>query len=317
MAVKQGQEDNSVEREESGDINTIEIQPEPDEREEDDDDDDGGDEGPPAAQQQRPSKRRRSEQYRQTQETAARVPELERQLQETRQAMAQMQGMFQMDMHQRQHGTNPHKELEDRVQAAYDEQNRHYEQFMARAAKMTPEERDKEARRAMELDRKKAEAQFDLVSAQRGIGRAPSAQEMEQRAFQAQLNARYPDLVNTRAGQAGMLILQQKLLQGKPFTWETLDEAADEARGQFGMQRPGKAPAPTRETRAKYEGLPRGGAPSQGQRSAAPIKITKNQDKMVAAMYPDLYAENANKARQKWWNNFGKKSQERARGVNE
>ena len=315
MAIKQGQDENSVERDDDDAGGTIEIQPEPDAGEGDDEEDDEGE--PEPSRQARPSKGRRGEAFRQAREQAAQVPELQRQLNETREAMARMQGMFQQDMHQRQHGANPYKDLEDRVQAAYDEQNRHYEQFMARAPKLTPEERDKEARRAMELDRKKAEAQFELVAAQRGIGRTPSAQEMEQRAFQAQLNARYPDLVGTRAGQAGMLILQNKLLQGQPYTWETIDAAADEARAQFNMPSGRRQPAPNEATKAKYSGIPRGGGGGAKPNAAAPTKITKNQDKMVAAMYPAMYAENPNKARQKWWNNFGKKSTERRPGGEE
>lgn len=301
MAILQGQE--SPVGGNAGDEELIEIEPEavPAGDDDDDDDDSVPEQAPEGGKRLRPSKARRVGNYK---ELADRAERLERELSEQRTASARMQGMFEQDLRTRQQtGKHP---LEEAVDRAFEEQEAHYNYFVSNAKNMTAEDQQKAQRRARELEERKADAQFNLRAARSGMARAPSPEQQQQQAFQMQLNARYPDLVGHRAGQAGMLILQQKLLSGKPNTWETYDEAADEARAQYNLPGANRKPKPTGVEQARYAGIPKGAGAGAGN-TIAPTKITKKQAEMAERMYPSM---DPGKARQKWWNEIGKKSQQ-------
>jgi hypothetical protein len=282
-------------------LNTILVEEpvEPD-TDEDDDDDAGQPEAPPENAKAR--KRQRGSNYRELTETTKR---LEQQLQEERTARARMEGLMQASLQQpRQQQTGPHP-IDQELDRVFEEQDSFYKLLTSRTDKLSPQEQTEATRRARELEIRKGELLAARANLRMGVGRAQSPQEVQQQAFQAQLQMRYPDIAaHAQASEYGGHLARAKIAaKGGVVTWDLLDEAAEETRKQFGMTSAHKPPPPTKETKAKYVGTSKG-AGSNGNGENKPIRIDKKQAQMAENAYPHLPA---GKAHQKWWNEVGKK----------
>lgn len=286
------------------DFNTVIVEPEP--VEPDDDDPDGG-EGSPEAEErpeQRPSRTERRNQragnYKELKETTAR---LEQALQQEREARARMEGLMQANMRPPQQQQGPHPAVLE-VREAMREQDEFYKAFTAQLPTMTEAQKEQAAQRAQDLEVKKGLAMTRLALAQQGIGQAPQPQQIRQMAFQEQLNMRYADIAaDPKATELGGHIARAMFAEGKPQTWETLDEAAEETRRRLGMKSTKVAPKPTERQQSRFVGAPKGPA-AGGPAEAKPLRITKKQAQMAENAYPSLPP---GKAHQKWWNEVGKK----------
>ncbi len=283
------------------DFNTVIVEPEPVEP---DDDDGDEDEGPPETRQpeQRPSRaerrRARAGNFNELKESNER---LQRELQETRQAQARMEGLLQANMRPQQQGPHP---AQLAVDEALREQDEFYQMFHATVANMTPAQKEESSRRARALEIKKGVAMAQLANAQSGVGRGADPNQIRQLAFQEQLNMRYADIAaDPRAAELGGHIARALIAERGAATWEILDEAAEETRRRLGMKSTRVAPKPTERQKAQFVSAPKGaGAGSAAE--AKPLRITKKQAQMAENAYPGLPA---GKAHQKWWNEVGKK----------
>lgn len=274
----------------------------PPETEDDDDDSDDGESGPepgPQPSQRQQRRRERAANYRQLAETTTRLQE---ELAQEREARARMQGLIEAGLQQRQ-PQGPHP-LEQAVEDVLRRQEEHFNYYAANGAKMTEQQRADAARRARELEIEKSRALFALHGAQAGYQRV-DPQMAEQQRFQIQVDARYPDIAaNPRAARVGRAILDRMLAEGKPFTWETFDEAAEETRRNPALGlKPKGAPSPTPRQRQQYAGSPKG--PAAGTKETPrKITLTKGEVAMAEKMYPGLEPRQAHL---KWYNEIGKK----------
>lgn len=284
-------------------LNSVIVEPEPVEPDTDDDDDDA-DPAPPSPETGRPSRQERRRQragnYNELKETTAR---LEAALQQEREARARMEGLMQANLQQPRQQQGPHP-AEQAVRDAMREQDEFYKSFTAQLPNMSEAQKQQAGERAQELEVKKGLAMTRLALAQQGIGRGPDPQQIRQLAFQEQLNQTFPDIAaDPKAMELGGHIARAMFAEGKPQTWETLHEAAEETRRRLGMKSTRQPPKPTERQQARFTGAskgPTGGATAE----AKPLRITKKQAQMAENAYPNLPP---GKAHQKWWNEVGKK----------
>lgn len=294
-----------MQRKADEELGTVLVEPEPVEADTDEGDDDDDDSGsaPAADLAPRPSRKERraarAGNFNELKETNER---LARELQETRQAQARMEGMLQANLQRpQQQGPHPIDQELDRV---FEEQDQFYQNYSANVGKMSPEERSTAVKRARDLEIRKGELLAQRSMLRAGVGRAPDPNQIRQMAFQEQLNMRYADIAaDPKATELGGHIARAMFAEGKPQTWETLDEAAEETRRRLGMKSTRVAPKPTPRQQAPFVGTPKGPATGGGT-SSGPVRITKKQAQMAESAYPSLPAA---KAHQKWWNEVGKK----------
>ncbi len=285
--------------EELHELNSVVVEPEP--AEPDDDDDDEGTSEPEQRPSRRERRRQRASGYNELKETNER---LARELQETRLAQQRMQGMLEANLYRPQQQQGPHP-LEQAVDEVLREQDEFYQSYSANLPKMTEVQREQAQARARELEKKKMAAVVRLENARMGVSQGPQPQQIRQMAFQEQLNMRYSDIAaDTKASEIGGHIARRMFAEGKPQTWETLDEAAEETRRVMGWQSKTRAPKPTPRDQQRFTGTPKGPSGGGGTKEAGPIRISKKQAQMAENANPHLPAP---KAHQKWWNEVGKK----------
>lgn len=287
-----------TQEDELNELNSVVVEPEPAEPDDDDDDEPEPEAGRPPRRERR---RQRSANYNELKEKSER---LERELQATREAQAHMQGLLQANLQRPQQQQGPHP-LEQDIENILREQDEFYQGYTAALPKMSEAQREQALRRARELEVKKGVAMARLANAQMGIGQAPQPQQIRAMAFQEQLNMRYSDIAaDPKAAELGGHIARAMFAEGKPQTWETLDEAAEETRRRLGWKSTRVAPKPTPQTQQKFTGVSKGPGAGGSTQEARPTRISKKQAQMAEAAYPDLPPA---KAHQKWWNEVGKK----------
>jgi hypothetical protein len=120
-------------------------------------------------------------------------------------------------------------------------------------------------------------------------------------AAQAQIGARYPDIVQNERAALWMTHRHMQMVQaeGKPNTWETADLAAAETRRAFKM---GQRPAPDAVTKARYSGV--GGGANGHANGDGSIEMTPKFKRMAEALHPD---DKPSVAWKKWAQGPGKK----------
>jgi hypothetical protein len=203
--------------------------------------------------------------------------------------------------------SNPAEALQKELEQINEEQALVYRQAQQLGEKLTAEDYAKINKKANELELKKHRVMSRLVQAETQTRPGQAQEYIQQQVFQQQLNVRFPDLVNTHAGQWGMQRYQQLLLEGKPAGWDTLEQAAEDARKQYGMPSRRQAP-PTQQEKSKLVGTSKGGN-GAGVATDKPrtIRLSKDQLRMVQAWNPSLYAKDEKKAARQWWDQIGSK----------
>lgn len=286
-------------------LNTITVEPDPVEPDDDDDDDDDAPE-PAQTAETRPSRKERRRQragnYNELKESNER---LARELQQTREAQARMEGLMQANLRPQQQQQGPHP-LEQAVEDVLREQDEFYQSYSAALPKMTEAQKEQAAARARALEIKKGTAMARLANAQMGVGPQPNIQQQQQQAFQMQVDSRYPDLAGAseQARRWGWMRVEQLRLENRHTNiWDLMDEAADETRKKFNIGPARSAPKPTPQTQAKFVGAGKGAA-GGGTAENKAFKITKKQAELAKNAYPNLPEK---QAYQKWWNEVGKK----------
>lgn len=288
---------------ELNDLNSVIVEPEaPEPEPPDEDDEEPGTTPAPGARPSRKERRgQRSAGYNEMKETSERQA---RELQETRLAMARMEGLMQANMRQPQQGPHP---AETDVRNVLRDQHVWYQKYSADMAsgKMSQEAMRAAEREAEDLEIRKGVAISRLAMVQSGVGQAPNQQQVRAMAFQEQLNMRYSDIAaDPKATEIGGHIARRMFAEGKPQTWETLDEAAEETRKLMNWKSARTPPKPSETTKAKFIATGKGPGAGGSTNESKPIRITKKQATMAENAYPNLSPE---KARQKWWNEVGKK----------
>ena len=134
--------------------------------------------------------------------------------------------------------------------------------------------------------------------------RGMSQQDLQAAVAVQRLNSEHADVMgNPHAAHYFRGAYMQLRAMGKPDEWETINLAAAKARELAGMQPKGGRPAPSRGTRAKFEGAPRSGGHGAGG-GRATGRMTAELKKMAHALYGDPNKDE-NKRDQKFANEFG------------
>ncbi len=230
-----------------------------------------------------PSRRdKKNARFKEFEERAARAEAEAAQARRDAQTLEQRLGY--LAQHVQSGGKPPPDPDELEIAAARKEQELLVREFQAdtAAGKLTPEKQEQYRQKGYELRERENRAMYRHEFRKN----APTAQQQQQYQARQQFQTRYPDVAaNQRAGTWVMARFQQRVTEGQPDDWSTMDRVVEEARGMGGRQ------GRTDETlQRKYAG---NGPGASGGNGAPRGNVTLNaQDKdMADAAYPHLPPE--------------------------
>lgn len=248
--------------------------------------------------------RRPRQDYRALEEQARQANERAQRLE---QEIARIGGFLQAQQQPQQH--DPMQQLNQELEQLNQEQRDIFEQARS-GASLTAEQYDRLNRKSTEIERKKSRVMYQMNDLEMRGSRPDPRHQTQEQVFQAQLDREFPDFVGKpREGQLGVAIFRQLVLEGKPNNWDTLHEAAEEARRRLGWPTRSARPvsaAPTQQERQRLIADPKGGGGGGGEKPTK-VRLTKEQLSMAEAWNPTLAKQNPTACYQKWWNEIGKK----------
>lgn len=212
---------------------------------------------------------------------------LEREMQELRQQAQQTQGFLAQQMQ---------RNTPSQAQVALDEARRemqaNYDNWQAKAADATPEERQAFEKRAYDLQEKELDARL----AQRGIG--PSQRMTPEQLAEMQMQTEFPDVMsNPVQFQHAKAAYMRSTSEGKEGGVHLAREVLERTRKDFGR---GEKPKPGDADRARYSGQSR--RSGSGGTVKKTVTMGKEQRKMAIARWPELDESAAYK---KWAKEIG------------
>lgn len=198
---------------------------------------------------------------------------------------------------------NPVENIDKEIRRTTAEQKRLFEEYSAKAGKLSASEEQEFHDRALNLE----VAKNTLIIDRREALMAPQRQR-EQRI--SELKARHPDVfANPAAERYAQAVWNAKMARGEPDVPEAVDAAMEEARQVI----LGKRPPPDKAARSRATGMGSLGRFVSPQKEVQQIRMPKGSDydKMARAAYPNL---DPAAARQKWANGPGRGILELQRG---
>lgn len=251
---------------------------------------------------------RRRNRYREQQEarTAAerRAEEAERRNQQLMELLQRQQAP------QQQPPQAPQKSEEDALQERWNSVAQEQDLLYARARQnqLTPQEQVEFGKKARELQMQMTVIGGEIALRRQGYQKPPDEAQLRATIQAERLHSEHSDVVgDERKRFYADGVWRQMIARGRPNNYETICEAMEQTRRDFGL--PTKAKQfPSESYKRKLAGSSRGAGPSGGSESRNVVTMGKAQKKMANAMYAHIPDEN--KRYQMWAANVGRKVEE-------
>lgn len=249
-------------------------------------------------------RRKRGELY----EAAQQSKQLMEENRQIREQLANLQGQAQAfpAMLQNIQSSTPQADpIDSEIEDVYNRQNRLFQEYQraeaaarAKGEQMDPSIRSQYEREAMDLDGRKTALHIRKAGYQQ-----PNPQQAQQMQVQAMISAQHPDVMGHAKAKGWVQNrYNQMLLEGRQDSWDTLQNAMDEARQQFHLSR-GNSTRPTYDQRSRYTGHSKG---SQGSSTnSKSYRMTSEDKRMANALYSHI--DDEGKRLQMWVNKVAKR----------